>query len=279
MTEPEQPSAARRPFRPLAWLIAAVSLGLLVFAAYALARHAQSHNTENRRATFAFEQVTEPEFTFAGTPVNILPAEDIAEPTLRLTYGDDEVLLPESIESEYPNLPGLIPYEDWLKVFRFIEATGISKLEATERLLAGEERLVVVKRNLRPGADPQTWGQVWRSDWTFNFYELLPEGGFSQEQFDFPESQRSYERRVRSARSDGLPDPERNPRELQQGTWQFEVALQVMPPGAGPSMLYSTNALATAGWRLHLAVLSMLVFVISLLIAVAPKGRTKTDAV
>ncbi|MEL7474289.1 MAG: hypothetical protein AAGK04_13305 [Planctomycetota bacterium] len=286
------PSAeASRPFRPLVGLAAIVSLIVLVLSVASLARHAQRFNEARGRKTFAYEQITLQEFAFAGRDVAILPTRigaepdaatsaenatdtnDASEPTLTLRYGDARATLPISIPPILPDLPGLLPHEDWLKVFRFVEATAVSKAEAMRRLEAGEERLVVVTRNLRPGADPQSWGQVWRRDWSFTFHELLPEGGLEVQKFDFPESKRSYDRRVHAARRDGLPDPERDPDELRQGTWEFEVALQVMPPGAGPSLLYEDNAIASAGWRLSLGVVSVMGLTVSLLWFFAPAGR------
>lgn len=264
--------------RPVAWLCVVASLAVLAFGLVTLTRFMQEFNRGNPRPVFAFERVNQPEFTFAGRPVEIEEVQNVQEPVLALRYDEAEAILPVSIPPEYPDLPGLLPHENWMRIFRFIEATGISKAEAQQRLEAGEERLVVVTRNLRPGADPQSWGQVWRRDWTFTFYELLPEGGFDVTRLDFPESKRAYDRRVRAARAEGRPDPERSPTELKQGTWPFEMALQVMPPGAGPSMIYEDDALSAAGWRLHLCIASALALTVSLLVALAPRGRKKEAA-
>ncbi len=138
---------------------------------------------------------------------------------------------------------------------------------------------MLVTRVQRPGADPETFGKVFRSDWRFDFYELDPAGGIIRHpRLAFPESARSLARRQDKARREGRPIPERNPDELQPGTWQFQAAMLVMPTGSAPNDLRQRPAFAAVGWTLPAASISLVVAMLSFALAVAPSRDQRTTS-
>ncbi|MEO1511044.1 MAG: hypothetical protein AAFU70_03135, partial [Planctomycetota bacterium] len=144
-------------------------------------------------------------------------------------------------------------------------------------------RCVVVTRVPQPGTaedgrfnleiDPEDWGwgETMRDRWRFVFYELLPAGGIETTELKFPESGKSFYRRRVEAYRKGLPEPERDPTELDEGTWQWDAALRVMP--RPPAITHEEQALLSAGWTLPAASLGALGFVVSLAFAFAPQRR------
>ena len=265
--------------RLLAWLIAAFSLVTMIVALRALIAHAESYNARSSRPVFAFELIDEAEFTYADRPVTFTPGEPTADGvgTVLATYGDVKLSLRDTIPGT-AELPGLLPYENWLRVLRFVDATGVTQEEAMRRLDAGEDRLVIVTRTLNPGVDPRTWGSVWKSDWRFEFHEFLPAGGFETSRKRFPESERSLKRRQASAKRAGEPIPDRSPDDLSPEDWRYDAALQVMPPGQGPKMVFDADALSGAGWAWPGAVFSALALIVSIGFAAAPRKTTSPAA-
>lgn len=260
--------------RAIAWIAAGCSAGVLALSVRALALYTERYNERADRSVFAFSIINADSFTFAGRPVTFTPGPVDADgtPTVTLSYGNATATLRNTVPGN-DSLPGLLPYENWLRVMRFVDATGITQEQAMERLDAGEDRLVAVTRTLNPGVDPRTWGSVWRDDWRFTFYEFLPEGGFEISRRRFPESQRSLERRQNAARRAGAPIPERSAEDLAQGDWRFDAALQVMPPGQGPKMAFDPEALEGAGWAWPASVFSAIALTLSLAFALAPSGK------
>ena len=260
--------------RAIAWTAAAASAAVLVISLRALALHTQTYNTRGERPVFAFEIVDADSFTYAGLPVAFTPGapDPDGTPTLDMTFGDRTLHLRNTIPGN-DALPGLLPYENWLRVLRFVEATGITTAEAAERLEEGKDRLAVVTRSLNPGVDPRTWGSVWRNDWRFTFYELRPDGSIETSRRRFPESTRSLDRRQNAARRAGEPVPNRSPEDLTPEDWRYDAALQVMPPGAGPKMVFDPEALEGAGWAWPASVFSLLGMTVAMAFAIAPKRR------
>ena len=87
-----------------------------------------------------------------------------------------------------------------------------------------------------------------------------------------PESgARFYRRRVR-AQQRGEPMPERAEDELREGTWQWDIALRLMP--RPPSITKENQALLNAGWTLPVTSAAALSLLVSLAFAFAPERRT-----
>jgi hypothetical protein len=254
--------------RKFAIILAGLSLAGALGGAWAMASRVAAFNAESAKEMFVFQRVGVREFQYAGRPVAI---RDTADPAgsvgVVVVYGADELALRATIPPGDAALPGLTRHADWLTVARFAARRGLSFDELQRKIEAGEitDRLVLIVREPRPGADPLTYGEVSRSDWSFSFHELLPEGGFSSQKLRFPESARSLRRRQAAAREHNRPIPERREDEIVSGTWQFDAALLTMPvgwlsaPGGGetpPS--FRGDAMAAMGWTLPVTGISIM---------------------
>jgi hypothetical protein len=257
--------------------IAAASFVGIVVSGWFMVHRVRDFNATSSRKTFAFQDVLARNFEYAGHPVSITDETDDKTGWVfaHIRYGDESLRLRASLKVD-ESLPDLAAHRRWLKVLRFAEAEGVGIDELNRRILAGEvpDRLVIVTREPRPGADPETWGEVQRADWRFSFYELLPDGTIAEEHRAYPETERSLNRRRSQARREGLPVPERNPNEIFEGTWQFQAALALIPEGMGPKLRFDRDGVRAMGWTLPVASVSMLTFVFSLGFAMAPRRRT-----
>jgi hypothetical protein len=223
---------------------------------------------QHPRDLYVFQRVQDRAFSWASRPVTLEDdLKDPQSPLLTVHYGDQSKRLAVPIPGNL-KLPGLVPYEDWLKVFRMAAGSGMRSDEFNAKMKTGEitERLLFVTRTPRPGTDPRTWGSVWKKDWVFDFYELMPTGEIVQ----YP--------RLKYPQRGGLRQPK--PDELQENTWQFQAALQLMPQagGVGPTHQFFGNALTAASWTLPVSVFFGLGFTFGLAFAFAPKKRNDKES-
>ncbi|MBM4108165.1 MAG: hypothetical protein FJ255_05060 [Phycisphaerae bacterium] len=257
--------------RAIAWAAAGLSLAVLLTSGVGMARRIAAHNRREPPKVWAFQPVGERVFTYAQRPVSLTDGHDERGDWLLLRYGEEERRLRVTIPGN-PNLPGLLPHQDWMRVLRFAESSGVSIGELQRRITSGQERdrLVLITRTPMPGSDPETYGAVNKKGWTFGFYELTPDGRIEHQQLGFPSRPRpSLTRAVR-----GQPAKQPSRPVIQEGTWQYQAAMQVMPTGHGPATQgFRNDALAAAGWTLPAASLSFLALIASLAVAIAPPRR------
>ncbi len=281
--------ARPRPRRTLPWLIAVVSLAALGVSSVMLAQRVRAYNESSVNSVFAFIEVNNPEFEFFDRLVALTEVEDAeGRPAVRITYGDDQLTIPVTVEPRQ-NLPGFFNrHADWLRMVFFADRSGMSMDEFQARMARDEieTRLVVVTRTPF-GVDPDKPGlfgleqernestaDVRRDQWRFDFYELAPEGGLIVHQpLRFPESGKSLLRRQNQAELAGEPIPQRDPGEIEERTWQYGAALKVMP--RAPAITFENQALRAAGWTLPVASASVLGLVFGIFFAIAP-ARTRT---
>jgi hypothetical protein len=247
-------------------------MAIFIASGVHMARAVARQYKEHGRQLFVFQPVEERHFRFAGRDVAIDDAVgDAGQLIVRVTYADDSLTLTPTIEPGPPELPGLERHNDWLRVMQIAPARGMTQAQFEERLASGEitPRLVVLVRRPPPGADEGTYAKVWRSDWRYEFEELLPTGGFDHQILRHPTG-------------DDPPAPD----ELVPGTWQFEAALgswgfdpmAVIAPHATPSAQSARDAIRASGVALPLASLSLLTFVVSLAVAFAPARTTSSES-
>jgi hypothetical protein len=250
--------------RKIAWTVAAVSLTVLVASSLIMAWRVAQFHKEHPVTTFAFMALDSREFTY-GRPIKPVKVSDdrsdAANPKVIITYGDETLSLPVAVASRW-DLPGLKNYEDWLRVLRFSPRSGLTNEQFQEQLEAGKDRLAVVTRTPAPGVDPNTWGDVWKNNWVFDFYEFQPQGGWIHERLRYPTTS-------------GARKPKEG--ELQENTWEFQAALLLMPQagGIGPTRNFYGDALAAASWTLPVAAFSGLAAAMGIAFALAPRRRTK----
>ncbi len=229
-----------------AWLIGLASVLVLLASGAAMALRITRFHEIHPRHVFAFQDVpvSVTEFTYAGKPVKVARETEGEAVFLRVAYGDDELRIRATLP-ENQNLPEGVRSTDWMKILRFVPVEHESVERTLERMQKGEvqDRLVLVTRTPPPGADPQTWGAVWRKGWMFDFHEFRPEGGFASHRLGFPSNRR------------GEPAKEG---ELAENTWEMQAALQLMPKGRGPNYNPKSDALSAVGWTLPLAGISVL---------------------
>lgn len=272
---------SRRPVRPVAPVVAAVSLLLLLASISLLGLAIARYQRDSGRRQYYYDPIDATSFSLGGLPVTI--REEVDEQgrgELIVTYAQDELRL--RVEIPNPNaFPLVIRHEDWFRLVRWADGTGMSIQEFDAARASGErpEHYVIVTRALGPGAPAGGWGEVWRNEWVFNLYTFLPPpdgspagvgGGFERERFEYPESPRAFARRVDAAILKGEPPPERNPRELKEDSWQYGAAMQVMPPGAAPPHTFNRGVLMENRWLVALASLSIIALMFSTAIALAP---------
>lgn len=256
------------------WLATSIlSLLLVIALGYHMAQRLDRYNREEGRELYIFQPLTAREFLWDGLPVGFTDDTDAdGADVVVMRYGEQDFRLRSGLRSLPAEIPGLQRHESWMKVMRFIPRRGLSMDEVQGAIDAGtaDERLVVVVRLQRPGVDQDSFGQVMRSDWRFQFVELLPGGGFEERVLVFPESERAFNRRVQAARRGGRPAPERRADELKFGTWEFDAALHVMPKSGPPAPQFGRGAMDALGWTLPVATVLFFVWVVALAMAFAP---------
>jgi len=254
-----------------AWLaVSLISAIVFGISLYVLVERIREFNSSDL-TRFAFVPLVSNSFEFAGRPVEItdLPPEEDGPDTeanlgrVRISYGQDTLTLPIRIAG-IEEVPDLRRHENWMKVLRFIDTTGTDPKTAEQEAKEGKrtDRLVIATRIPPPGADTRTWGEVWRTDWRFELYELLPEGGFEAHKLRFPTSQRK-----------GGPQEG----DLRHGTWQFDAALFTMPAGKAPKPVYGHDAWSNFGRAFPTAAISAVVMAVGLAFTFAPKRVRAED--
>lgn len=262
---------AERTSRPpkLALVMGALSLLLLGVSCWSMAARVNAALAGKVRPVFM--QVNDQSFTFAGRDVSFsfqpdaqVDSQPSGPGSIVVTYGEEtlplRVLIPP--DEALSQIPLMRAHADWMQVLRFTEGTAAELQSVNEAISKGElpDRLVIVTRIPPQGVDPHTWGQIWRKEWSFAFYEFLPSGGFRREQLAFPTSKR-YE-----------PN---KPGELAEGSWQFGAALMVMPKGTVPSPRFADDGLRAMGWTLPGATIGACGLTLSIIFIAASRVRRR----
>jgi hypothetical protein len=244
--------------RTIALGLTLITLGIFVLSVVAMAQRVGEYYTTQPRALFAFKRVGEREFTFAGRPVSLTDetASGAQEgEVVVIRYGDETLKLLPGVEPKDAQMPGLTRHDDWLRVYRFAEHGRTDSKEFEAKLEEGTDRLAIVARRPVAGPHPRT-GIVARRDWKFEFYELLPGGEIKSEALLYPRNR---------------PGKVAKPGQIQEGTWQHDAAMMLMPAFGRPNRSFTTDALHGMGWTLPAAAFSGLVLMFSLSALFAPK--------
>ena len=284
-------------------ITAGVSLAVMVVSGYQMAARVSRFNEQADRELYVYASVIDRAFTYAERRVQFVDtikeslqsttqgpegsgAEESPVPFgahgVVVTYGDDALELVPTMEPDPAELPGLTRHMNWMRVVRFAPRSGLS-IEELEQAIKDREvtdRLAIVVFEPPRGADPRTYGEVWKRDAWFSFHEFLPEGGFRSQRLKFPESKRSFERRAQRALRDGEPAPQRPEYELQPRSWEYGAAQMVrsgrdqptmLPGSMTPDLAFSSDAIGSMGWTLPVTSVATLSFAVSLALAFAPR--------
>lgn len=279
------PAASPRRGRGIAWGIAAASLIAILVSITLLAREIRDYQRDSGRRQYYTRTIDATEFSLGGRPVLLREeTDDLGRGEIVVTYAQDVLRLKVEIPNRHP-LPLLARHEGWFRIVEWADGTGMNAVQFETARESGDlpTSVVIATRSLPPGAPPGGWGEVWRHQWVFNLYTLRPPspddppgvgGGFAHERLEYPESPRAFARRTDAAVLRGEPPPQRNPRELREGTWQYEVAMRVMPKGSAPPHTFNRGVLMENRVLVAAASVSILTLLGGLAWALAPSGAT-----
>lgn len=292
-TDPKQDrtggSAPRKRGRWVFWILALFSVVALGVSGLSLAKRIGSFNADRDAPMFAYIQVATTEFDFYDHHASVSEATIDDRDYIRVSYDDEELLLPVEIPPVQP-LPTLYERQkDWMAVLLFADRADMSMEAFMNGVEIGaiEARIVIATRSPF-GAEPpkekkfdsiehdkdRMWGESRRDLWLFSFYELMRDGTITVHQpLRFPESGASLLRRQNYAKLRGEEIPEREAGELREYTWQYGAALKLSP--RPPAITMENQALRSAGWTLPVAAASFLLFFVSVFFALAPARTTQ----
>jgi hypothetical protein len=284
-----------RSGRALAWIITLGSLAAFGAAIVPMIARIRAFNAEAALVRYHAEPIVSRDIRLGRFPALKL-TDDVTESgqaALRLEYGDTRRLIPVK-KPPARDLPNLALYDEWAKVLAINEVT----LDDQQRSVArpGTERLLLVVRRTPEGFDPDSWGEVRRIEWVFDFYELRPDGSIEQTQRRWPRKPRSEKRLFREAAMDLAAPPSdlKSPQEiedwraaiarskmlatipvLKDRTLEHYAALFVMPKLSVPEHKFNDTALSpeVLGWTLPVSMVSVLTFAGGLVFALAPRRR------
>ena len=237
--------------------VATLSAAIFVVSGVAMFQRVKAYNATELPERPYFMPVEATEFTFANRPVRFEYLQSAGETpnTIRVTYGDaDPINIRETIPNEISAVPDLRRHEEWLRVFRMIMIRGTSIEEALEAVDRDElnDRLVMVVLRPPAGADTGGWGRIWTHEYRFDLYEFTENGSIVLETLKYP-----------SKRNPGDPVPEG---ELAEGTWQYDAAMESMPPVYRAEPVDNQNASLALGWTFPVAGTSSLAGMVALIV-------------
>ncbi|MEM1071546.1 MAG: hypothetical protein AAGB48_01110 [Planctomycetota bacterium] len=170
-----------------------------------------------------------------------------------VSFAGESLRLREEIPNELDAVPDLRRYEEWLRLYRMVIVDNMSTAQALEAVSRDEldDRLVMVV--LRPPAgavEAGGWGRVWFHTFQFDIYEFTEDGRILSDRYKFPTAEQA------ETPSEG---------ELIEGTWQYDAAMQSIPPVSRPEPTSVQNASLALGWTFPVAGLSSLTAMASLI--------------
>jgi len=276
--------------RRIYWILMAISLVVIAVSGSLLGKRISSYMQTVDHPLFAYIQVASTSFTFGGRPITLREETIDGQDVVRVTYGDQELILDVTIPSQQP-LPTLFDRQtNWLTMNFFADRSGM-ELKAFELKIEDDEikpRLAIVTRtplgveprkaprfkNLK---QPENWGtgEVRRDRWRFDCYEFLRDGTIKHEVKRFPESGRSLQYRQNYAKLRGQEIPQRDEGELEEYSWERGAALKIMP--RPPAITFEEQPLRGAGWTLPATAAGFLMLIVSFFFAIAPNRVTRSD--
>ncbi len=196
-------SMERSPLRIIGAVLTLCSLGGLGVSIPVMMLRLSARETP---AIIYSQPIASPQFDFRGRTLSLsviepagtetdASATDSAK-TLRVEWRGRTFEMPIEVGlHDDPRLPGLLRFEDWLRVL--LVAEGAVAREDLERMIEQGSvvpRLVIVMRLPAEGFDPGSWGLVRRREWRYRFVELKAEGAPEEAIQVSEESYRELER-------------------------------------------------------------------------------------
>lgn len=272
--------------RRYAWCITIAAGTLFCAAIVPMARRIADFNAHANIPTFHAEPIAGRTLRVDGFPVAVLTdvqtAQEKNEGAIRLDYGGKETLIPVK-RPPAMDLPTLAGYDEWLKALAVYPVVRDAQGQQTR--VAGSERFVIVVRRTPEGYDPETWGQVRRDEWLFDFYDLQRDGSVIQSTRRWPRKSSYGDPEVRLAREaqgQGVSAERAAAAKrlvqfepLKERTAEYYMAMFVIPKLSVPEYKFTDTAFSpkVLGWTLPGAMLAVLAFTGGLVFVIAPRRR------
>ncbi len=261
------------------WLILLISAAALAASVAVMAPRISAFNRAADFKELHFEPILARHFTVYGRAVALTDAVDAdGRSVLHVRYGDDAPIVFEVPvrTPPAPDLPDLGGYDEWCNVLALGQ---VERDAAGNQVLANDtQRVVIVSRQTPEGYDPQTWGIVRQSEWTFDFYDLRPDGSVDRFTRRWPRSYTGERSLQQAARAQGdKADPRAAAlsriEPLQERSWEFQAALHVSPKLSVPSYKFQNTAfdIHVLGWTLPVGMFAVLGVLAGLAIALSPR--------
>lgn len=274
--------------RLLALLIFLLCLGGFALSTWAMSARIADFNKHAGFVRFHAEPVVSREFRLDGWPEGALKdkVDELGRSFLELTYAGKQTLIPVKTPPAR-DLPNLAGYDEWVKVLAFNEVAAGP--DGKSVAVPGTTRLWVVTRNTPSGYDPNAWGSVRKSEWVFNFHELMQDGTVRIEQRRWPRGYRgektlqSFAAEAQKAVAEKIAPTVEQARAaelaaiqpLKERSPEYFAALHVIPKINVPQYKFEDTALqfSVLGWTIPVAGFSMLGAILSLGFALAPRVK------
>ena len=262
-----------------AWLLTLGAAALFASSIVPMARRITFYNAHANIPIYHAEPIVSRTLRVEGFPDATLTDVPADGPlgAIRLDIAGKSTLIPVKRPAAL-NMPNLAGYDEWLKVLAVYPVVRDER--GDQRRTPGSERLVIVVRRTPEGFNPDTWGEVRRIDWVFDFYDLRRDGSMDKFTRRWPRSYRSEARLKREAAGDG-PDAQTiaasqalaRYEPLAPRTFEHFVAMFVIPKLSVPDYKFNDTAFSfgVLRWTLPCAMGAVLVFTGALVFALAPR--------
>lgn len=262
--------------RKIALIVTVACAGLFLAAIGPLTTRIRAFNEHANFLHVHFEPIASRTINVSGFPEGQL--KDV-EKGIELSFGGKTTLIPVK-SPPAKDLPNLAGYDEWLKVLACFQ---VDRDDANRQVRRdGSERLMIVVRRTADGLEPESWGQVRRIDWVFDFYELGKDGSVQHSARRWPRKARAEERLQAEA---GGKNKDLTPEQLAaakalaainpiaERTTEYAAAMHVIPKLNVPDHKFDDTAFSprVLGWTLPTSMLALLGFCGGLVFALAPK--------
>lgn len=267
-------------------LLSILFAAIFLSAAWPMARRIGDYNTARQFRRFHTEPILFREARVPGFPA--LRFDDSTDPAtgrfaVRLTVTDPPSPPAEPtvryIQVKQPaglNLPNLGIYEEWLRVLAINE---VIRDDSGRQIPApGSERIIVAVRRTPEGLNPESWGSVKRTEWLFDFYEIMRDGtvAFSTRRWPMlTHYEEAFQRRAALPGADPGLKTLAAIAPLEERSVEYFAALHVIPKLNVPKYKFTDTAFnpRILGWTLPVCMLSGLGFCFAFFFAVAPRRQ------
>ena len=274
--------------RTIATLLSLGAASIFAVSIYPMARRIGDFNAHASFLNLHAEPIIGRHIKVEGFPQATLTDDPPASPVpgmsaIRLEVSGTSTVIP--VKKPPGNIPNLAAYDEWLKVLATYEV--VRDDEGAQRRRTGSERLVIVVRRTPEGYDPETWGQVRRDEWLFDFYDITREGKVNHVTRRWPRKSNygDPEARLQRQAAGGKDiDPAQSAaakyllqfEPLKERTPEYFIAMHVIPKLNVPEYKFTDTAFSpkVLGWTLPTSMVSFLVLTGSIVFAFAPRRKS-----